>query len=84
MASYALTNDRTWLATGGLIAAFVPYTAFVMGARIADLRNPESTDTVARARGFVRLHHLRTVVAIAAFGITLRLATHTAVAALKK
>lgn len=74
-ATYALTNDRSWLATGGLIAAFMPFTMLFIAPHIAALRNAESTDTIAHAKSFVLLHHIRTVVSIAAFGITLRLAT---------
>lgn len=76
--AYAATKDGYWLVSAGAIGITGPYTGIVLGEDIKQLRG-EPDDVQRSARRFCALHHVRTGLAIAAFGTSvLSFARHCA------
>lgn len=70
-ATWHATRDRQWLASGAVLFAIAPYTFLVLGEDIEKLRTSSDGDVAETARRFCRLHHVRLVMAIAGFGMSL-------------
>jgi Domain of unknown function (DUF1772) len=83
--SSSSSSSLSWLYSGLAILSILPYTKLIMGQDIEKLMynnkyhnndtdnttRLSTTELVARTRSFGKKHHVRTVVALAAFGLSL-------------
>lgn len=69
--AYAVTKQNRWLISGLLLFSIGPYTGLVLGEDIGTLRKAESTQVAETTRRFCALHHVRTVLAMTAFAMSL-------------
>eukprot|EP00931_Biecheleriopsis_adriatica_P124721 TRINITY_DN99893_c0_g1_i1.p1 TRINITY_DN99893_c0_g1~~TRINITY_DN99893_c0_g1_i1.p1 ORF type:complete len:151 (-),score=21.14 TRINITY_DN99893_c0_g1_i1:152-604(-) len=72
--AFSITRELAWLCTAGISLSIAPYTAFVLGEDIAQLRRAETKEVSTIARSFCRWHHPRLAIA----GGGLAMALHTA------
>jgi len=66
-----ITGDPLWAATGAAVGLILPYTGLVLGGDIVKLRKASPEDADKTARRFCALHHVRSVMAAASFGLSL-------------
>ena len=71
------TGEKCWLMSGACISAIGPYTVVLLGEDIEALRAADDKDTVQVATRFCHLHHVRTALAGAAFGMAISAARRT-------
>lgn len=71
VAAFAATRDPAWLAGGACLFAIVPYTKTVLAKDIATLIEGKPENTGRATTRFCRLHHVRTGLAAAGFGIAI-------------
>lgn len=64
-------NRNNWAISGFLLMMIGPYTAIVLGEDIETLRKADSKEVATTARRFCNLHHVRLVLAVAGFGLSL-------------
>jgi hypothetical protein len=64
-------NNLNWAISGLLLMLIGPYTAVVLGEDIETLRKADSTEVEETTKRFCRLHHVRLVLAVAGFGLSL-------------
>jgi uncharacterized membrane protein len=66
-----------WLFAGGLLASVIPYTLLLILPTVRKLQDSKLDPTSKEAKALLslwhRLHHFRTVVSIAAFGMMVAL-----------
>lgn len=65
------TGDLTWLASGGTLVIIGPYTKLVLGEDIEKLRKSSSDEVATTARRFCNLHHIRLVLAVTGYSVSL-------------
>jgi hypothetical protein len=69
--TYTMTKHANWIFAGLLIVAIGPYTHVVLMEDIDHICKPDSTQIVETTKEFCRLHHVRTIMALVGFGLSL-------------
>jgi len=64
-------RDQTWAITGVCLFLIGPWTTLVLMEDIDKLRSSSTNQVAETTSRFCRLHHVRTALAAAAFGISL-------------
>lgn len=69
--TWTMTRDVLWGVAGFCMAIIGPYTHIVLMEDIEHIRKPDSTQIVETTKEFCRYHHVRTIMAMIGFGISL-------------
>jgi hypothetical protein len=69
--AWFLSRDKSWIMSGICLFLVGPYTRLVLGEDIEKLRSSTSEEVQEATKRFCMLHHMRTLMAAAGFGLSL-------------
>ena len=71
VAAAVMSGQRIWAVGGTMLFGLLPYTMLVLGEDIKGLMDANPEEVATRTKRFCRLHHVRLVAAMSAFGVGL-------------